>query len=274
MDGLVVIGEGEKDRAPMLCNGELVGNDHPPSVDLAVDPLEGTRLQAHAAPNAIAVIAAAERGTMWSPGPGFYTDKLVVGEDARGSIDIAATPAENLSQVAKALGKDIRELVVFVLDKPRHQELVAEIRDAGAAVRLVTDGDVVGALLAAMPGTGIDVLMGVGGTPEGLISACAVRALGGEVQCRLAPQSARERARVIDAGLDPSAVLPAEQLVGGEDAFFVATGVTRADLLPGFRVEAGRATTWSLVTSVRPRTLRLVETIHRDASGERGAIGT
>jgi fructose-1,6-bisphosphatase II len=196
MRGRVVIGEGEKDEAPMLFNGEEVGTGEAPALDLAVDPVEGTRLLAYGRPNAIAVIAAAPAGTMWDPGPSFYMDKLVVERAARDAIDITLSPTENLRRVAEALGRPVEQLTVFVLDKPRHRELVREIREAGARVSLHTDGDVMGALLAAYPGTGIDLLMGIGGTPEGVIAAAAVKALGGGMQGVRAPQGEGERTRL------------------------------------------------------------------------------
>ena len=262
LNGKVVIGEGEKDDAPMLFNGESVGNGSPPAVDLAIDPLEGTRLLAETAPNSMAVIGAAESGAMWSPGPAFYIDKLAVCREAASVIDIDAPPSDNLSWIAKALGKNVRDLGVFVLDKPRHKELIAQIHGAGARVRLATDGDVLGALLAALPNTGVDVVMGVGGTPEAVITACALKILGAEMQCRLAPQRDDERSRIEDAGIDTSEVLAVDDLVHGEEAVFVATGITSGDLLDGVGEEGGQATTSSLLMTSADRRARFVRTLH------------
>lgn len=271
MNGRVVIGEGEKDDAPMLYNGEKVGTGDPPELDLAVDPVEGTRLLALGRPNAIAVIAAAPGGTMWSPGASFYMDKLVVGTEARDAIDIRLAPAENLRRVAEALERPVEHLTVFVLDKPRHRELVAEIRRAGARVSLHTDGDVMGALLAAYPGTGIDVLMGVGGTPEGVISAVAVKALGGGMQGIRAPQRDDERRRletelaVLGEGRDAlTRVLSVDDLVASDDAFFAATAVTDGVFLEGVRYDHGLGvTTESLVIRTGSGSIRRVRGTHR-----------
>lgn len=270
LDGTVVIGEGEKDDAPMLFNGESVGNGSPPAVDLAIDPLEGTRLLAETAPNSMSVIGAAERGVMWSPGPAFYIDKLAVCRRAAPAVDIDATPSDNLSWIAKALRKDVSDLGVFVLDKPRHAKLIAEIHEAGARVRLASDGDVLGALLAALPNTGVDVLMGVGGTPEAVITACALKILGAEMQCRLAPQRDDERARIEDGGMDVSEILTVDDLVRGEEAVFVGTGITGGDLLDGVGEEAGHATTSSLLMTSADGRPRFVRTLH-DIQGRCGS---
>lgn len=261
-DGTVVIGEGEKDDAPMLFNGEAVGTGDPPPIDLAIDPLEGTRLLAETAPNSISVIGAAERGTMWSPGSAFYVDKLAVCKEAAEVIDIEATPTENLSWVAKALDRQVGDLGVFVLDKPRHEGLIAEIRAAGARVRLATDGDVLGALLAATPGTGIDLLMGIGGTPEAVITACALKVLGAGMQCRLAPQTQGERTSLEEEGVDTSGVLSVDDVVSGDHSIFVATGITGGDLLDGVGEDEGRPLTTSLLMDSEGRTARFVRTVH------------
>lgn len=264
MDGVIVIGEGEKDQAPMLYNGERVGNGRPPAVDVAVDPVEGTRLLALGRPNAISVIALAERWSMWSPGPSFYMEKLVVGKKARSAIDLRLSPTENLHRIAEALGKPVRNLTVFVLDKPRHEGLIHEIRAAGARVSLQTDGDVAGALMACMPGSGIDVLMGIGGTPEGVLAAAAVKAAGGAMQCRRAPQSESERERVLAAcGETWDEILTHDDLIRSEDAFFAATGITDGALLPGVRYEDGSAITHSLVMRVKTGTVRYIKAIHQ-----------
>jgi len=266
MTGTVVIGEGEKDQAPMLFNGERVGQGSPPELDLAVDPVEGTRLLALGQPNAIAVIAAAPRGSMWSPGSSFYMDKLVVGAAARDAVDITASASENLHRVAEALERPVEELTVFVLDKPRHRELVQEIREAGARVTLHTDGDVMGALLAAYPGTGVDLLMGIGGTPEGVIAAVAVKALGAGMQGVRAPQRDDERAR-LDAELSPgelTRILDVEDLVAAEDAFFAATAITGGVFLEGVRYDRGLGvTTESLAIRARSGSIRLIRGTHR-----------
>lgn len=229
-EGVVVIGEGEKDDAPMLYNGEVVGRGGEPRYDIAVDPLDGTRYMAGRLPGAVAVIAVSERGTMWSPGPAFYMEKLVVGDDARGAVDIRSSPEENVERVADALGKKVGDVQVFVLGKPRHEDLVARIRATGASVVAPPDGDVAGALEALLPESGVDVLMGVGGTPEGVIAASAARVLGGEMQARLAPQSEAEATAVFEAGLDVEREFTLSDLVGDE-TLFVATGASGGRLL-------------------------------------------
>jgi fructose-1,6-bisphosphatase II len=258
MRGVVVIGEGEKDEAPMLYNGEEVGNGEGPEVDVAVDPLEGTRLTALGQPNAIAVIAVAERGTMLFPGAALYMEKIAVGPDAIDAIDIERTPAENVAVVAEALGKTQREVDVVVLERERHDELIAELREAGARVRLVRDGDVAPAIAAAQPGTGVDMLYGIGGTPEGVISAAALKCVGGGIQGRLWPRNDDERARLLDEGLDPARVLHTNDLVSGEDVFVAATGVTTGSLLQGVRYTPGGAVTDSIVMRSRSGTVRRV----------------
>jgi fructose-1,6-bisphosphatase II len=258
MRGVVVIGEGEKDEAPMLYNGEEVGNGEGPEVDVAVDPLEGTRLTAFGQPNAIAVIAVAERGTMLFPGAAVYMEKIAVGPDAIDAIDIERGPTENVVAVAEALGKTPREVDVVVLERERHDDLIAELRDAGARVRLIRDGDVAPAIAAAQPGTGVDMLYGIGGTPEGVISAAALKCVGGGIQGRLWPRNDDERQQLLDAGLDPARVLHTNDLVSGEDVFVAATGVTTGSLLQGVRYTPGGAVTDSIVMRSRSGTVRRV----------------
>jgi len=263
MDGVVVIGEGEKDEAPMLFNGEEVGNGQGPAVDVAVDPLEGTRLTANGAPNAIAVIAVAERGTMFFPGAAVYMDKIAVGAAGADAIDITLPPGENVRRVAKAKGVEPRDIAVVVLDRDRHESLIAELRDVGATVRLIMDGDVAPAIAAARDGTGVDMLMGVGGTPEGVISAAAIKCLGGAMQGRLWPRDDGERQQLVDAGYDVERVLTQDDLVGGSDLFVAATGVTDGALLRGVRFADGSALTESIVMRSRSGTIRRVEAEHR-----------
>lgn len=262
MRGRVLIGEGEKDRAPMLYNGETVGAGQGPEIDLAIDPVEGTRLLAYGRPGAISVVAAAPKGTLFNPGPAFYAAKLVVGLEAREAIDLKAGVAANLREIAKALKKEVRQLTVFVLDKPRHNALIDQIRTAGARISLHTDGDVTGALAAVLPGTGIDVLMGTGGTPEGVISAVAVRALGGGMQMRLDPQYQEELSNVTHAGYDTKRVYTLEELCADDDIHFAATGITDGSFLQGVRYTPSGAITHSLVIRGETRTLRLVEAHH------------
>ena len=258
MRGVVVIGEGEKDEAPMLYNGEEVGNGEGPEVDVAVDPLEGTRLTALGQPNAIAVIAVAERGTMLFPGAALYMEKIAVGSEAIDAIDIERSPTENVVAVAEALAKTAREVDIVVLERERHEELIAELRAAGARVRLVRDGDVAPAIAAAQPGTGVDMLYGIGGTPEGVISAAALKCVGGGIQGRLWPRNDEERARLLEEGLDPARVLHTNDLVSGEDVFVAATGVTTGSLLQGVRYTQGGAITDSIVMRSRSGTVRRV----------------
>ena len=259
MRGVVVIGEGEKDEAPMLYNGEEVGNGQGPEVDVAVDPLEGTRLTALGQPNAISVIAVAERGTMLFPGAALYMEKIAVGPQAIDAIDIERSPSENVAAVAAALGKTAREVDVVVLERDRHDELIAELREAGARVRLVRDGDVAPAIAAAQPGTGVDMLYGIGGTPEGVISAAALKCVGGGIQGRLWPRNDDERERLLEAGLDPARVLRTDDLVSGEDVFVAATGVTSGSLLQGVQyTPGGGAVTDSIVMRSRSGTVRRV----------------
>jgi fructose-1,6-bisphosphatase II len=262
MRGVVVIGEGEKDEAPMLYNGEEVGDGTGPEVDVAVDPLEGTRLTALGMPNAIAVIAVAERGTMFFPGAALYMNKIAVGPDAADAIDIDATPTENLERVAEAKGVDVNDLTVVVLERERHDDLIAELRDAGARVNLIRDGDVAPAIAAAQRGTGVDLLMGVGGTPEGVISAAAIKCLGGAMQGKLWPRNDDERRRLREEGFDIARTLTTDDLVQGDDVFVAATGVTSGALLRGVRVAGDQVETESIVMRSRSGTVRRIIAQH------------
>ena len=265
MDGTIVIGEGEKDEAPMLFNGEKVGAGNPPAVDVAVDPVEGTRLLALGRPNATSVIAIAERHTMWNPGSSLYMKKIVVDRNAKDAIDISLSTTENLHRIAKALGRTVNELTVFVLDKPRHQDLIAEIRRTGARISIQTDGDVIGALMAAIPGTGVDVLMGTGGTPEGIIAAAAVKALNGGMQAMCDPQSDAEREKILaEIGDDINTTLMLEDLIKADDAFFAATGITDGPFLEGVHYDRqGGVTTHSIVIRALSGSMRYVKGIHQ-----------
>ncbi len=263
MDGLVVIGEGEKDEAPMLYNGEHIGDGSPPETDIAVDPVEGTTLTALGRENAIAVIAVSERGTMFDPGPCYYMNKVAVGGEAVGSIDITRSPTENLEAVAKAKAVSVRDLTAVILDRPRHDDLVAELRDAGARIRLIPDGDVAGAMSTAWPEAGADILFGVGGTPEGVISAAALKCMGGEIQAQLCPKTDEERQATIDAGYDLDAVLTTDDLVKGNNSFFAATGITDGELLRGVHYDSKGATTQSLVMRSKSGTVRRIDARHR-----------
>ena len=262
MDGVVVIGEGEKDEAPMLYNGESIGNGNGPQVDVAVDPLEGTRLCALGQPNAIAVMAVAERGTMFFPGAAVYMEKIAVGPEGIDVIDINASPTENVNAVAKAKGISVRDLNVVVLERDRHDDLIAELREAGAMVNLIRDGDVAPSIAAARGGTGVDILYGIGGTPEGVISAAALKCVGGGIQGKLWPRDDEERQKLVDAGIDPDRVLKTDDLVAGEDVFVAATGVTTGSLLRGVRYTSNGAVTDSIVMRSRSGTVRRVEATH------------
>ncbi|WP_462417061.1 class II fructose-bisphosphatase [Kytococcus sp. Marseille-QA3725] len=262
MNGVVVIGEGEKDDAPMLFNGERVGDGHGTEVDVAVDPIDGTTLTAKGMPNAVSVMAVADRGAMYDPSAVFYMEKIAVGPQAKDAIDISASTGDNVRAVAEALGKAVDDLTVVVLDRPRHDQLVSEIREAGARIRFISDGDVAGAIMAARPTSGIDMLMGIGGTPEGIIAACAMKCMGGAIQGRLWPQDDAERAKAEEAGHDLSRVLTTEELVTG-DCYFVATGITDGELLDGVRFHAGGARTHSLVMRSASGTIREVLGDHR-----------
>jgi fructose-1,6-bisphosphatase II len=259
MRGVVVIGEGEKDDAPMLFNGEAVGDGTGPEVDVAVDPIDGTTLCAKGMPNALSVLAVSERGTMYDPSAVFYMEKLVTGPAAADVVDINAPLADNLAKIAKAKSEQIKDLTVIILDRPRHEGLVKEIRAAGARIKFITDGDVAGAVMAAREGTGIDLLIGVGGTPEGVITACAMKCLGGVIQGRLWPKDDAERLRALDAGHDLDRVLFTDDLVTGDNVFFVATGVTDGEMLEGVRFRGGTATTHSIVMRSKSGTIREVK---------------
>jgi fructose-1,6-bisphosphatase II len=263
MQGVVVIGEGEKDEAPMLFNGEEVGQGGGPAVDVAVDPLEGTRLTALGQPNAIAVIAAADRGSMFFPGAAVYMEKIAVGADAIDAVDITATPTENVQAVAKAKGRRVTDIRVVVLERDRHDELIGELRQAGARVNLIRDGDVAPAIAAARPETGVDILYGVGGTPEGVISAAALKCVGGGIQGRLWPRDDEERQKLRDAGLDPERVLSTDDLVRSDNVFVAATGVTTGALLRGVRYVRDGAVTDSIVMRSRSGTVRRIEARHQ-----------
>ncbi|WP_448594051.1 class II fructose-bisphosphatase [Thermoflexus hugenholtzii] len=263
MDGVVVIGEGEKDEAPMLYNGERIGNGRPPQVDVAVDPIDGTRLLALGRPGALAVIALSERGTMFSPGRIVYMHKLVVGPEAREVIDLDAPVVENLRRIAQAKGKDVDDLTVVILDRERHADLIREVRAAGARIKLIPDGDVSAALMTAFPDSGIDLLIGIGGSPEGVIAAAALKCLGGEIQARLWPRNEEERRFAAEMGYDLHRILTADDLVRGDNIFFAATGITDGEILRGVRYTGTGARTHSLVMRSRSGTIRFVEAHHR-----------
>jgi fructose-1,6-bisphosphatase II len=263
MDGIVVIGEGEKDKAPMLFNGERIGDGSPPEVDVAVDPLEGTRLTALGMPNAVSVIGLAERGTMFNPGPIVYMEKIAGGPEIADLLDLDRPLPETLALIAERKQIDIRDVMVVMLDRERHHEAMAQVREAGARVRLITDGDVAGAMLAVSDNTPVDLLWGIGGTPEGVISAAAIKCIGGQLLGRLWPRDDSERQAAIDAGYDLARVLNCDDLVAGDDVFFSATGVTDGDVLQGVRYQsAGSATTESLVMRSRSGTVRRVAARH------------
>ena len=262
MDGIVVIGEGEKDEAPMLYNGEEIGDGTGPKMDIAVDPIDGTTLLSKGLAGAIAVIALSERGTMNCPSEVVYMNKIAVGKEAREAIDIDASVETNLKNIAKAKGKTVRELTVIVLDRPRHGQLLDDIRSAGARIKLISDGDVVAGLQAAMLGSGVDVLMGIGGTPEGVITAAALRCIGGAIQCKAWPRDDGERAAAEAAGTDLNKVYFTEDLVSGDDVVFAATGASTGDLLRGVRYFDGGAQTHSLALRSRSGTLRWIEAVH------------
>ena len=262
MDGVVIIGEGEKDNAPMLFNGERIGDGSPPETDIAVDPIDGTTPTALGRGGALAVIAASERGTMFDPGPCVYMEKLAVGPSAVGAIDITASVDDNLRSVAKAKGTSVRDLTAVILDRPRHADLISKVREAGARIRLITDGDVAGAIATAWPDTGVDILFGIGGTPEGVIAAAALKSMGGEIQGRLWPRDEVERSAAEDAGYDLGAVLTTDDLVRGDNCFFAATGITDGELLSGVRYDQFGASTQSLVMRSKSGTVRLIDARH------------
>ncbi|MFC5752002.1 class II fructose-bisphosphatase [Actinomadura rugatobispora] len=263
MRGVVVIGEGEKDNAPMLFNGEEVGDGSGAECDVAVDPIDGTRLTALGMNNAIAVLAVAPRGSMYDPSAVFYMEKLVTGPEAADAVDIERPIGDNIRAVARAKGSSPQDVTVVILDRPRHEAMVKEVREAGARVKLITDGDVAGAIMAAREGTGTDLLLGIGGTPEGIIAACAIKALGGVIQGRLWPQDDAEKQKAIDAGHDLGRVLTTDDLVTSEDVFFAATGITDGELVDGVRYRKGSATTHSLVMRSRSGTIRTVASEHQ-----------
>ncbi len=262
MDGVVVIGEGEKDEAPMLFNGEEIGAGGP-ACDIAVDPIDGTTLTSLGRDNAISVLAVAERGTMYDPGPCVYMDKIAVGPAAVDAIDLDAPVKANLESVAKALGEDVDDITAVILDRPRHEDIIRECREAGARIRLIPDGDVAGAIAVAWPDSGSNILFGIGGTPEGVIAACALKCLGGAIYGRLWPRNDDERTAALDAGYDLDHVLTTDELVSGEDVFFAATGITNGDLLKGVRYWGDGASTQSLVMRSKSGTIRKVDATHR-----------
>jgi fructose-1,6-bisphosphatase II len=263
MDGIVVIGEGEKDEAPMLFNGERIGTGEHPETDIAVDPIDGTTLTSLGRGNALSVIAVSERGTMFNPGPCVYMEKIAVGPDAAGAIDITRTPTENLESVAKAKAESVRDVTAVILDRDRHADLISEVRAAGARIRLISDGDVAGAISTAWPESGADILFGVGGTPEGVIAAAALKCMGGEIQGRLWPRNEHERTLAIEQGYNLEKVLTTEDLVGGDNCFFAATGITDGELLRGVHYDQRGATTQSLVMRSRSGTVRRIDARHQ-----------
>ncbi len=262
ISGTVIIGEGEKDHAPMLYNGEKLGLGNGPELDVAVDPVEGTSLLAYGRPNAISVVAVAPAGSMFNPGPSYYMQKLVVPAAAANVINLDAPVKENLANIANALDKNIEDLVIFVLDKPRHKKLIEEIRDAGARIQLQTDGDVIGALMAVDPRSEVDVMMGTGGTPEGVISACAIKGMDGQMLARLDPQSPAEKEAIIKAGINLNQILTVNQLVKSNDCFFAGTGISGGNFLRGVRYSGKRTITHSMVIRGKTGTIRYIESYH------------
>jgi len=263
MTGVVVIGEGEKDEAPMLYNGEVVGDGTKPDTDVAVDPIDGTTLTSLGRGNALSVIAVSEKDTMFDPGPCVYMEKIAVGPTAAGSIDITASATQNLRWIARAKGEDVRDLTVMILDRDRHKELIAEVRATGARIKLISDGDIFAAIAAASSEAGVDVLFGIGGTPEGVVTAAALKCMGGEIQGRLWPRDETERKAALDLGYDVSKVLTTNDLVQGDNCFFAATGITDGELLKGVRYEPGVVHTQSLVMRSRSGTVRTIDAVHR-----------
>jgi len=262
MDGVVVIGEGEKDEAPMLYNGEALGTGAPPQVDIAVDPIDGTRLTSLGLPGAVAVVALAERGTMFNPGHIVYCNKIAVGPRAKGVIDLNAPVNDNLVNVAKALGKDVHDLTVVILDRDRHKDLIRDVRECGARIKLISDGDVAGALATAIENSGEDILMGIGGTPEAVITAAALKCMGGEIQVKLWARDEKERMLAVDHGIDLDRVLNINDLVSGENVFFAVTGITGGQLVDGVRYEGNRVYTSSIVMRSLTATVRRIESEH------------
>jgi fructose-1,6-bisphosphatase II len=263
MDGIVVIGEGEKDEAPMLFNGERVGDGSATPTDVAVDPIDGTTLTALGRGNALAVIAVSERGTMYDPGPCVYMEKIAVGPEGVGVVDLTRTVAENVEALANAKGTAPRDITAVMLDRPRHEELIAEVRATGARIRLIPDGDVAGAISTAWSDSGADILFGIGGTPEGVIAAAALKCMGGELQGRLWPRNDEERTAALDAGYDLGRVLMTDDLVGGDNCFFAATGITDGELLKGIHFSRRGASTQSLVMRSKSGTVRLINAQHQ-----------
>ncbi len=263
MDGVVVIGEGEKDQAPMLYNGEAIGMGDAPAVDVAVDPIDGTRLVSRGEANALSVVAVAERGAMFNPGPCVYMEKIATGRESGSAIDITASVETNIKQIARIKRMLVSEVTMMILDRPRHEEIVERVRKLGARVYLMTDGDVAGAISAARRGTGVDLLYGIGGTPEGVVAAAALKCLGGVIQGRLHPRNDQERDAAIEAGYDLGRVLSTDDLVKGDDVFFAATGVTDGVLVQGVRFSPEYATTESIVMRARSGTIRLIHGEHR-----------
>ncbi|MBI3764254.1 MAG: class II fructose-bisphosphatase [Chloroflexi bacterium] len=263
MDGIIVIGEGEKDEAPMLYNGEVLGTGDLPQVDIAVDPIDGTRLLALGRANSLSTVALSDRGTMFNPGPFVYMNKIAVGPEAKGAVDIEAPVTANLKNIARAKNRDVNDLTVVILDRPRHQQLIDEARKAGARIRLITDGDVAGALMTAWLDSGVDVLLGVGGTPEGVIAACALKCMGGEIQGKLYPRDDNERQKGIEMGYQIDRVLHTEDLVAGDNVFFAATGLTDGELLDGVKYYGSGARTHSLVMRSKSGTVREIVARHR-----------
>jgi fructose-1,6-bisphosphatase II len=263
MDGVVVIGEGEKDEAPMLYNGEEIGDGTPPLTDVAVDPIDGTTPTALGRGGALSVIAVSERGTMFNPGPCVYMEKLAVGPEAAGKVSLEQSASDNLRAVAKAKRESVRDVTAVILDRPRHAELIDEVRSTGARIRLITDGDVAGAISTAWPASGADILLGVGGTPEGVIAAAALKCMGGELQGRLWPRDDAERAAALELGYDLDLVLNLEDLVHSDNCFFAATGVTDGELLRGVRYDSQGASTDSLVMRSKSGTVRRIDARHR-----------
>lgn len=262
MNGVVVIGEGEKDEAPMLFNGEHVGNGEGPDVDIAVDPIDGTRLTSVGQPNALSVLAVAERGSMFFPGAAVYMEKVATGPEAAGVIDIEATPQDNVRAVAKAKDVEATDISVVILDRPRHEELISQVRSTGARVFLITDGDVAPAIATSRGYSGVDMVMGIGGTPEGVVAAAALKCLGGDIQGRLWPRNDEERASLLDAGYEIEKPLSISDLVSGDDVFFAATGITDGALLKGVIYDDLGAVTYSMVARSRSGTLRFIEARH------------
>jgi fructose-1,6-bisphosphatase II len=263
MDGVIVIGEGEKDEAPMLFNGEVLGTGRPPKVDIAVDPIDGTTILSLGRSGALAVVSISERDTMYNPQHIYYMDKIAVGPEAAGAIDIEAPVDVNLRSIARAKRKDLDDLTVIILDRPRHEGLIRQVRQVGARIRLISDGDIAGALMTTIPDTGIDVLMGIGGSPEAVVGACALKCVGGDMQCKLWPRNEEEKQKTVESGMDLDEVLTIDDLVRGDNVFFAATGITDGELLEGVRYFGGGAKTHTLVMRSKSGTVRFIEATHR-----------